>query len=54
MNNPATLKEYADAMAAALDEILSECFTCACGDCYECDNKDDWERLVDSYKEEHQ
>jgi hypothetical protein len=54
MSNPATLKEFADAMAAALNDILSECFTCTCGECYECKNADKWEKLVDNYREEHQ
>ena len=54
MSEPTTVRDFADAMADAMDEILSECFICACGECYECEHKDEWERLVDNYREEHQ
>jgi hypothetical protein len=50
---PVVAKADADALANALDDILSEVLTCACGDCYACEHFAKWEKLTEDYKKKH-
>jgi len=50
---PVVAKADADALAEALNDILSEVLTCACGDCYACEHFAKWEKLTEDYKEKH-
>jgi hypothetical protein len=50
---PVVDKRDADALAEALNDILSEVLTCACGECYACENFAKWDKLTEDYKEKY-
>jgi hypothetical protein len=50
---PVVAKADADALANALDDILSEVLTCACGECYACKHFEKWDKLTEVYKEKY-
>jgi hypothetical protein len=50
---PVVAKADADALAEALNDILSEVLTCACGECYACENFAKWDKLTEDYKKKH-
>jgi hypothetical protein len=50
---PVVAKADADALADALNSILSEVLTCACGECYACENFEKWDKLTEDYKEKY-